>query len=125
METGTAVNGNPFKLLAPSLAAIGLLAGCQSPDVYYWGHYENVIYDMYNKPDKASPEQLAAILEQDEQKAASKNKPLPPGFHAQLGYLYAQMGKTDQARQQYEKEKQMYPESSVIMNRMLGNQAKK
>jgi len=104
---------------------MGLLAGCQSPGVYYWGHYESVIYDMYNKPDKASPEQLAAILEQDEQKAASKNKPLPPGFHAQLGYLYAQMGKTDLARQQYEKEKQMYPESSVLMNRMLGNPAKK
>lgn len=104
---------------------MGLLAGCQSPDAYYWGHYESVIYDMYNTPEKASPEQLAAILEQDEQKAASKNKPLPPGFHAQLGYLYAQMGKTDLARQQYEKEKQMYPESAVLMNRMLGNQAKK
>jgi hypothetical protein len=35
------------------------------------------------------------------------------------------MGKSDLARQQYEKEKQMYPESSVLMNRMLGNQAKK
>jgi len=105
--------------------AMGLLAGCQSPDVYYWGHYESVIYDMYNKPEKASPEQLAAILEQDEQKAASKNKPLPPGFHAQLGYLYAQMGKSDLARAQYEKEKQMYPESTVLMNRMLGVPADK
>ena len=125
METGPTVNRNSFVYLPVVLAATGLLAGCKSPDVYYWGHCDSVIYDMYNKPEKASPEQLAAILEEDAQKAASKNKPLPPGFHAQLGYLYAQMGKTDLARQQYEMEKQMYPESSVLMNRMLGNPTKK
>jgi hypothetical protein len=68
---------------------------------------------------------LASQLEEDEQKAASLNKPLPPGFHAQLGYLYAQMGKTDLARQEYEKEKQSFPESAVFMDRLLGNQAKK
>jgi hypothetical protein len=108
------------------LAAAGwLFTGCQSKSIYYWGHYEDVIYVMYNNPDKASPELLASQLEEDEHKAASLNKPLPPGFHAQLGYLYAQMGKTDQAREQYEKEKQQFPESAVFMNRMLGNQPTK
>lgn len=102
-----------------------MLAGCKSPDVYYWGHYQQVVYDQYDKPGKASPEQLSALLEEDLHKAASANKPVPPGFHAQLGYLYALSGKTDQARQQYELEKQQFPESAVFMDRLLGNKEKK
>lgn len=125
MESAKSVNFSQSKHWM-MLAAAGLLfAGCQSKSIYYWGHYEDVIYVMYNKPDKASPELLASQLEQDEQKAASLNKPLPPGFHAQLGYLYAQMGKNDQARQEYEKEKQQFPESAVFIDRLLGNQPKK
>jgi hypothetical protein len=96
-----------------------LLAGCQSPKtIYYWGHYEPVVYAQY-QPGKNQPEKLSALLEQDEQKAASKNQPLPPGFHAQLGYLYAQEGKSDLARQQYLLEKQQFPESAVFMDRFL------
>jgi hypothetical protein len=98
-----------------------VLAGCKSPDVYFWGHYQQVVYDQYDKPGKASPEQLSSLMEQDVHKAASLNKPLPPGFHAQLGYLYAMSGKTDEARQQYELEKQQFPESAVFMDRLLGN----
>ena len=113
---------NPLLVL---LAAPLLLAGCKSPDVYYWGHYESSVYDMYAKPGKNSPELLASQLEEDEHKAASLNKPLPPGFHAQLGYLYDQSGRTDRARQEYEKEKQQFPESAELMNRMLGNETKK
>jgi hypothetical protein len=126
MESTKAVNQISVKYLSGLLLAmVWLFTGCQSREVYFWGHYEGVVYDMYNKPDKASPEQLSSILEQDEQKAASLNKPLPPGFHAQLGYLYAQMGKTDLARGEYEKEKQQFPESTAFMDRMLGNPPKK
>lgn len=113
-----------LKYLPLWLALPLAFAGCKSPDTYYWGHYESVVYTIYAKPDKAAPELLASQLEQDEHKAASVNKPLPPGFHAQLGNLYAQSGKTDLARQEYEKEKQQFPESAVFMDRMLGNPPK-
>lgn len=100
-------------------------AGCKSQSIYYWGHYQQVVYAQYDKPGKSSPEELSAVLEEDLHKAASLNQPVPPGFHAQLGYLYALSGKTDQARQQYELEKQQFPESAVFMNRLLGNKEKK
>lgn len=125
MEAWDSMNFHPLKLSLALLAVAALLTGCRSPDIYYWGHYEDVVYDMYAKPDKASPEQLASRLEEDLHKAASANKPLPPGFHAQLGYLYAQMGKTDLARQQYEQEKNQFPESAVFMDRLPGNPPKK
>ena len=119
-----------MKSLSPTFRTFWLLVplalvGCKSPDVYYWGHYESVVYAICAKPGNTSPEQMASQLEEDKHKAASANKPLPPGFHAQLGNLYAQIGKTDEARREYLLEKQNYPESAVFMDAFLGNPPKK
>ena len=114
--------------LSAMIALSFWLTGCASdPDLstniynhYYWGHYQIVVYEMYNHPANNSPERLSALLEEDKIKAASLNKPLPPGFHAELGYLYGQLGKTDLARQEFQLEKQRFPESALLMNRLLG-----
>jgi hypothetical protein len=107
------------------LVLLALLTGCAAPGLYSWGHYEDVIYTMYTAPDKMPPERQVEIIEADFQKARSRNKPVPPGWHAYLGYLYYQLGKADQARQEFETEKARFPESAVFMDRMLGNLAKK
>ncbi len=125
METRETVKRSRLKLLLTSLAVPVLFTGCRSPDVYYWGHYEDLVYTTYAKPDKAPPEMQVQIMEEDLQKAISANKPVPPGFHAQLGYLYYQLGKADLARQEFENEKKQFPESTVFMDRMLANLAKK
>lgn len=99
-----------------------LLIGCGTPKtIYYWGSYEPLVYTMYATPGKATPEVQVAKLEEDFQKARAKNQPVPPGFHAHLGYLYVQLGKGDQARQEFETEKASFPESAVFMDRLLGN----
>ena len=98
-----------------------LLAGCAAPTLYSWGSYEELVYTMYAKPGKALPETQVARLEEDFQKARAKNRPVPPGFHAHLGYLYFQLGKPDPARQEFETEKKLFPESTVFMNRLLAN----
>ncbi|MGA3008447.1 MAG: DUF4810 domain-containing protein [Opitutaceae bacterium] len=102
-----------------------LVAGCQSPDIYYWGSYEKLIYVSYAKPDKATPEMQAQVMEEDMHEAISANKPLPPGFHAHLGYLYYQMGKSDLAVREFQKEKEQFPESTVFMNRLIANSTRK
>lgn len=107
------------------VVGVSLLAGCRSPDIYYWGNYENVIYGMYAHPDKVPPDAQIQILEADEHKAVSANKPLPPGFHAHLGYAYFETGKLDLARHEFEMEKQAFPESAVFVDRILVNLAKK
>lgn len=106
-------------------AAVLLLAGCQSPGIYYWGNYENVIYGMYAHPDKVPPEAQIDKLERDEHRAASVNKPLPPGFHAHLGWAYYQTGKLDLAQKEFELEKRQFPESARFMDRILNNLARK
>jgi hypothetical protein len=70
------------------------------------------------------PERQVELLEADYQKARSENKAIPPGFHAHLGHLYYQLGKQDQARQEFEAEKGQFPESAVLMDRMLANLSK-
>ena len=113
------------KILFLSLVAAALVTGCQSPDIYYWGHYEKSVYIAYVKPAKATPELQARIMEEDMNRAISANKPLPPGFHAHLGNLYYQTGKSDLALQEFQKEKTQFPESAVFMDRLIANLAKK
>jgi len=111
-----------MKEMALAVALAALLTGCAAPKtIYSWGSYEDLIYNMYAKPDKATPELQVAKLEEDFQKARSKNQPVPPGFHAHLGYLYYQLGKPDQARQEFATEKTNFPESAVFMDRLLAN----
>lgn len=96
------------------------LGGCATqPSLYSWGRYENVVYDVYNEPGKTSPEKEIEQMERDYQEARSRNKPVHPGFHAHLGYLYYQVGKTGAAKEQFETEKARFPESAVFMDRLL------
>lgn len=102
--------------------SITLLTGCAGPPTLYsWGHYEELIYVSYAAPGNASPQMQVEKLEQDYQKARAENKRVPPGFHAHLGYLYFQLGKLDQARQELETEKAEFPESAVFIDRLLAN----
>jgi hypothetical protein len=96
-----------------------LLAGCSAPTIYSWGHYEDLIHVTYKAPGKVPPELAVEKLEEDFQKARSKNKPVPPGWHAHLGCLYFELGKLDQAQQEFQTEKANFPESAVFMDRFL------
>jgi hypothetical protein len=107
-----------------TLAALGfcaaLLGGCATQNsLYYWGGYEEQIHTMYYSPDKAAPELQIIKLEAIIEKAKAAGKPLPPGFHAHLGYEYAISGKKDLAFEQFTLEKQQYPESTVYMDLLI------
>ena len=98
-----------------------LLTGCAAPTLYSYGHYEDLIYVSYAAPGKVSPEMQVEKMEQDYQKARAANKRMCPGWHAQLGYLYFQLGKTDEAHQEFLTEKAEFPESAILMDRMLAS----
>ena len=115
----------PMRLVTWLPALFLLFAGCASPTLYTWGQYERLIYASYAAPGKVLPEMQVEKLEEDYQKARSANKRMPPGWHAHLGYLYFQLGKLDQAKQELETEKAEFPESAVFMDRLLANLNKK
>jgi hypothetical protein len=99
------------------------LAGCvtKRTELYAWGNYEDVIYRGYTAPGKYPPQARVETLEKDYQEARASNERLPPGWHAHLGYLYFQLGKQDQARQEFMTEKAQFPESTLLMDRLLAN----
>lgn len=107
--------------LAFAVLALGL-AGCQQPSgKYYWGHYESIIYVSYAQPDKLTVPKQIETLKSDVAEAGKRKLMVPPGVHAQLGALYAQSGDIKNAEAEFLAEKNLYPESTVMMDRMLTN----
>jgi hypothetical protein len=116
------------KAAAPALvilASVLLLTGCaakQSPAIYQWGAYQPQVYE-YFKGQTGSAAQIDA-LEQSLQQIRAKGNTPPPGFHAQLGMLYASVGKSGQAMQEFEAEKELFPESSAYMDFLMKKKSK-
>lgn len=111
------------RCLVPVALSILACAGCATrPQTHYvWGSYEEVLYGGFVAPDKFPPTTQIASLERDAQVAAAANRPLPPGWHAELGMLYADTGRADDARDQFAAEKASFPESATLMDRLVGN----
>ncbi|HHL4082969.1 DUF4810 domain-containing protein [Burkholderia sola] len=103
----------------PATAAALLLAGCASstPPLYQWTGYQPQVYE-YFKGQKSPQEQIDA-LEKALQDIRGKGHTPPPGFHAHLGMLYASIGSEQQAEQELQAEKQLFPESATYMDFLL------
>ncbi len=103
----------------PATAAALLLAGCASstPPLYQWTGYQPQVYE-YFKGQKSPQEQIDA-LEKALQDIRGKGHTPPPGFHAHLGMLYASIGSEQQAEQELQAEKQLFPESAAYMDLLL------
>lgn len=109
-----------FAVCIMGLASVLVLCGCtSSKSLYYWGHYEQNVYDMYVAPDQATAEAQVEEMEADIEQARAAGRPLPPGFQAHLGFLYFQLGNFDLARRSFESEKVAFPESTVLMDRFI------
>jgi len=97
------------------------LSGCApAPSLYYWGEYEDLIYQMYAEPGSADPATQIAKLREDIGKAGEAGKPVSPGLHAHLGYLYFLQSDTHAAVLEFETEKKLFPESATFVDGMLG-----
>ena len=94
------------------------MAGCAEPR-YHWGAYEDLLYRMNANPGEATPEAQIDKLSRDVQVAGALGKPVPPGVHAHLAYMMILAGDTPGAQKNLELEKRLYPESSVMVDRMV------
>jgi hypothetical protein len=90
--------------------------GCAPTTKYYWGNYENSLYTYYKNPSEVEEmaEALANIIENGE-----RDGKVPPGLYAEYGYLLFVTGNTGEAVAYFEKEKNIWPESSVLMDKMI------
>lgn len=111
--------------LAAVLAALLALPGCAArvPPLYGWGSYQAQVYEHFKGQGKGPAAQVAT-LEADLQEIRAKGQTPPPGYHAHLGMLYASLGKDDQAVQELQTEKGLFPESTPYIDRLLASYKK-
>ncbi|CAR50897.1 DUF4810 domain-containing protein [Burkholderia cenocepacia] len=104
----------------PATAAALLLAGCAAPTtppLYQWTGYQPQVYEYFK--GQQAPQQQIDALEKALQEIRAKGHTPPPGFHAHLGMLYASVGNEQQAEQELQAEKQLFPESASYMDFLM------
>ncbi|CAG9179532.1 DUF4810 domain-containing protein [Cupriavidus pampae] len=104
---------------AMSVAIAGALAlsACAPQTKYAWGSYEPALYSYYKTPGAADAfgEQLNKVITT----AEAHNGKVPPGMYAEYGNILLEQGKRKDAIVFFEKEKAAWPESTVLMTRMV------
>ena len=92
--------------------------GCSGhKNLYDWGSYDASIAAMYNDPDRY-------ILDDDIEKLAreigkTELARVPPGKAAHLGLLYSLKGMNSEALKYFEMEKRSFPDSKILMDRLI------
>lgn len=111
------------------ILAAGLLISCAPQhQQYVWGSYETELYGYYKNPDRLENlmkalEAAIARGENSAQKTGSaggaKTSRVAPGLYAEYGYLLMTKNQDAKAKRYFEKEKLLWPESAVLMDKMI------
>lgn len=104
-----------WKLILSALTAFALGA-CVPPQMYEWGEYEGRLYSYYEDPEKI--EELMKALDTTIV-VGEESKRVPPGIYAEYGYLLFVRSRDDEAIVYFKKEKDTWPESVVLMDKMI------
>lgn len=97
-----------------------LMGGCavQKP-MYEYANYSQSYYQLKQNGDEQTSAQWKASLEEVISMSNAEALRIPPGIHANLGYLYLKVNDADRAIDYFEAEKLLYPESTVFMDKLI------
>lgn len=107
------------------IAALLGLTGCATNNgLYEWGGYDNLLYQSYKEP--AGAQQNMQALAAHIGALEKGGKRVAPGLHADLGTMLLQAGDKAGALSNFRRERELWPESAVVMDAMIKNlEAKK
>ena len=118
-----------IRTVAALLGLMLALGACVPERLYVWNSYEDDLYGYYKDSEKLT--ELMTALEQtikDNEKAVAEGAKgadgktlvrVAPGLYAEYGYLLLLTNRPAEAKQYFEKEKATWPESTVLMDRMI------
>ncbi|MGR8929634.1 MAG: DUF4810 domain-containing protein [Gammaproteobacteria bacterium] len=92
------------------------LTGCAPQGLYYWGDYESSLYERYVENGN---QQTDAYLRNTFTEAANYQRKVPPGVHADYGFVLFTRGDKAGAISYFQKERELYPESQALMNKLI------
>jgi hypothetical protein len=109
-----------FLLLVP--AALLLAAGCGPKTMYTWRGYDDTLYGHYKNPQdhERHIERMRTIVTGNEAAGVK----MPPGVYAEYGYALLEEGRFDESLTYFGKEKETWPESAVLVDKMTRNVAR-
>lgn len=110
--------------------AVSLLAACGPQNMYEWGSYEYRLYGYYKDPEQLEELMTALRTTIEDGESASKEsgkstsggdktRRIAPGLYAEYGYLLLIKNKGSDAKRYFQKEKESWPESTVLMDKMI------
>ena len=107
-------------LLVP--AAVLLAAGCGPKQMYPWRGYDDALYAHYKNPQDHARhvERLQKIVTETEAEGVK----MPPGVYAEYGYALLEESRFDESVTYFKKERETWPESAVLMDKMVRNVAR-
>ncbi len=102
------------------VALLFLASGCATTR-YDWNDYNTLLYQHYRNPTESeafAEKMQKAVLN------AEQAQRVPPGLFAEYGFLLYEKGSHQTAIEYFQKEKQLWPESHALMDKMIGNATK-
>lgn len=109
---------NHIKLFGLIVLAV-FLSGCAPQRMYYWGDYSKSLYQTKKNPSDQSILTHQQSLENILEESKKNNLRVPPGVYAELGYVYFRQTQKNLAIQNFNMEKKLYPESALLMDRLI------
>ncbi len=106
-----------------ALAAALLATGCAPGGLYRWNGYDESLYRHYKSPAdrQAWVESLETTIRASEQEGLK----VPPGIYAEYGYALFEEGRAQDAIVYFRKEREKWPESRFLMDKMIRNAEKR
>ena len=86
---------------------------------YEWGNYDTDLYKYY--AHSLTQEDLTKHLQVSIQRCEASGRLVPPGLYGEYGYLLYERGLYDEAVQFFQKEQDKWPESRMLMTKMIRN----
>ncbi len=105
------------------LAAAVLSAACAPSKMYSWGNYDTSLYGYYRDPE--ARQRFEETLEEIIREGEARGNAVPPGVYAEYGYLRFEEGKPEEAILFFRKESERWPESRVLMDKLIRNAARR
>ncbi len=111
---------NRLQTLTILFALFLSLTACSSQSQFYWGNYEDSLFERHQQAGAAGEAAALTMLQATISDAeANSGQKVGPGIHADYGYLLYKQGRPDEAIVELQKEAALYPESSQLMNTMV------
>jgi len=108
-------------LILAAILMLALAAGCapKSNALYYYGDYYETYYASVKNPCEQTQAKHIETLDKIIDESAKENKTVPPGIYAEYGYYKLKAGQKADAVAYFQKEEELYPESKVLMDKLI------